>query len=390
MTLPAGGSDKVTTSIALRDRAEVVCEFARKTIADVHTTVEESRLQVAVCRRSHRHADKLLSRAITRPPRDIVVLGGSAGALRAVKAIVRALPADFAGSMFVVLHRDPDPPNPHGMAKVLASQSALPTESAHDEQRIEPGHVYVGPPDHHMVLANGLIRLEHSPRENRFRPCVDVLFRSAAMHYGRRVAGVLLSGTFGSDGTAGLWQIKHRGGITIVQDPNDADFPEMPKTAIDNVAIDYVLPVAQIGEKLTELVSTPADSAAAMPPRLLIVEDESVVATNLQQSLTDMGYHVIDWVPTGEAALELAAQEDPDLVLMDIHLAGALNGIESARRIWQRLQIPIVFCTAHADLDTLKAVQTTESYGYVVKPFQSDAVRAAVELALARREKELR
>jgi CheY-like chemotaxis protein len=75
---------------------------------------------------------------------------------------------------------------------------------------------------------------------------------------------------------------------------------------------------------------------------------------------------------------------------MDIHLAGALNGIESARMIWQRLQIPIVYCTAHADLETLKAVQTTESYGYVVKPFESPAVRAAIELALARREKELR
>jgi DNA-binding response OmpR family regulator len=163
----------------------------------------------------------------------------------------------------------------------------------------------------------------------------------------------------------------------------------MPLTAIDSVSIDYVLPAAQIGQKLIELTSSYADNAAKQP-RILIVEDESVVATNLQQSLTEMDYQVIDWVRTGEAAVELAERELPDLILMDIHLAGALNGIESARRIWQRVQVPIVYCTAHADLETLKAVQTTESYGYVVKPFQSIAVRAAIELALARRKKELR
>jgi DNA-binding response OmpR family regulator len=103
-----------------------------------------------------------------------------------------------------------------------------------------------------------------------------------------------------------------------------------------------------------------------------------------------MAFEVIDWVPTGEAAIELAERERPDLILMDIHLAGALSGTDTARRIWERLQIPIVYCTAHADLETLAAVQTTESYGYVLKPFQSDAVRASIQLALARREKELR
>jgi DNA-binding response OmpR family regulator len=120
------------------------------------------------------------------------------------------------------------------------------------------------------------------------------------------------------------------------------------------------------------------------------VEDESVVATNLQLSLSEMGYDVIDWVPSGEAAIELAVREHPDVILMDIHLAGAITGIEAARRIWQKVQSPIVYCTAHTDIETLRAVQTTESYGYVVKPFQSGAVRAAIELALARREKELR
>src|SRR5215831_12826626 len=113
------------------------------------------------------------------PGRDIVLIGGSAGALVAVQEILRALPDDFAGSMFVVLHRGLDPLRQR-LANLFSSQTSLPTDVAHDEQPIEPGHVYLAPADHHMVLANGLIRLERSPREHRTRPSVDVLFKSGA------------------------------------------------------------------------------------------------------------------------------------------------------------------------------------------------------------------
>lgn len=210
------------------------------------------------------------------------------------------------------------------------------------------------------------------------------------MAYGRRVVATLLSGKYGNDGAAGLWQVRHRGGTTIVQDPDEAEFEAMPQAALDDVPVDYVLPAAQIGQKLRELTSVSAAHVDTNAPRLLIVENESIVATNLRQGLVELGYEVIDWVPSGEAAIELAQREGPDLILMDIKLAGPLNGVDTARRIWQTLQIPIVYCTAHADLETLKAVQTTESYGYVVKLFETVAVRAAIELALARRDKELR
>jgi chemotaxis response regulator CheB len=324
---------------------------------------------------------------MARPARDIVVIGGSAGALSAATGVLEMLPAHFPGSVFVALHRHAIA-HAHGLTPVLARSTRLPTEPARDRSRIEPGHVYVADGDHHVILENGIMRTYDSPRENRFRPGLDALFKSAATSYGHRVIGVLLSGINGGDGPAGLWQIKHRGGVTIVQDPANARFPGMPQSAIDDVQVDFVLPVDEIGATLIDLVC--ARAAGTTPSRILIVEDESVIATNLQQSLTQMGYEVVDWLPTGEAAIELAEREHPDLILMDIHLAGTLDGIESAREIWQKLQIPIVYCTAHADLDTLKAVQTTESYGYVVKPFESAAVRAVIELALARREKELR
>ena len=338
----------------------------------------------------HPKAIEVYSYGVIRPGRDIVVIGGSAGGLRAATDILATLPEDFPAAVFIALHRRPNPEDAARLTRVLAHQTTMATESARDEQRIEPSHVYVAASDHHMLLENGIIRVQESPKENRFRPCVDVLFKSAATTYGRRVIGVLLSGIMGNDGSAGLWHIRRRGGLTIVHHPDDAEFPAMPQAAIDDVTVDYVLGLSEIGAKLIELVSAHVVEPATGSRRILIVEDESVVASNLQHSLTEMGYDVIDWVPTGEAAIEIAERDHPDLILMDIHLAGALDGIQAARRIWQRLQIPIVYCTAHADLDTLKAVQTTEGYGYVVKPFQSTAVRAAVELALARREKELR
>jgi chemotaxis response regulator CheB len=311
--------------------------------------------------------------------------------MRAVASVLGALPADFPAALCVALHRAQAGHVPEGLTQFIAPRTALTVHTAQDERSIEPGHVYVCPADYHMVLQNGLLRLEQSPVEQRFRPCIDVLFKSAASTYGRRVVGVLLTGAYGNDGSPGLWHIKRRGGVTIVQDPRDAQFAAMPQSAIDSVAVDYVLPLQDIGSRLVQLTTrSPTAVANEASTRILIVEDESVVATNLQQGLSEMGYHVIDWVPSGEAAIELAEREHPDVVLMDIHLAGTLTGIDAARRIWQTSQIPIVYCTALADVETLKAVQTTESYGYVVKPFQSGAVRAAIELALARREKELR
>lgn len=319
--------------------------------------------------------------------RDIIVLGGSAGAVRAIQTVLRDLPRTLPACLFITLHRGVGAQD--ALPRILAKSTQLITGPAQDGHRFQAGHAYVAPFDRHLVLENGVMHLEPSPKEHHWRPSIDVLFKSAAVTYGRRVIGVLLSG-MASDGTAGLWQIKKRGGVAIVQDPADAQYAVMPNSAVANVVLDFVLPASDIGAKLVELSAPPSGEAGIGSPRILIVEDESVIATNLQRSLTQMAYDVIDWVPTGEAAIELAERERPDLVLMDIHLAGALSGIDTARWIWERLQIPIVYCTVHTDLETLRAVQTTESYGYVVKPFQSGAVRAAIQLALARREKELR
>jgi chemotaxis response regulator CheB len=300
-----------------------------------------------------------------------------------------SLPRTLPASLFVALHRGLTPGAVDSLTARLVSTTALVTGPARDGEPFEAGHVYVTPFDHHLLLDNGLMRLEASPKEQHSRPCIDVLFKSAASTYGRRVIGVLLSG-MSSDGTAGLWHIKKRGGLAVVQDPADAKFLPMPASALESVDVDLVLAVSEMGRALVELTAPPAADSGLARPRILIVEDESVIATSLQRKLRKLAYDVIDWVPTGEAAIELAARELPDLILMDIHLAGGLSGIDTARRIWERLQIPVVYCTAHTDVETITAVQTTQHYGYVAKPYEPAAVRAAIQLALSRRERELR
>jgi len=177
-----------------------------------------------------------------------------------------------------------------------------------------------------------------------------------------------------------------------VQDPTEAEHPGMPQSAIANVAVDYVLGTGRLGDKLVELVEQHHSRSERTPgrSRILIVEDEPLVAQNLQERLGELSYLVCDSIRSGEDAITAATKKNPDLILMDIKLAGRMNGVEAARQIRDRLQIPVVFVTAHADFTTLSEVKSTDNYGYVVKPFHSASIQAAVELALDRREKELR
>lgn len=188
----------------------------------------------------------------SRDSRDIIVLGASAGGLNALQQLVRGLPADFSATLFVVVHVPPS--GPSVLPELLTRAGPLPAAHAVDGESIERGRIYVAPPDRHLILAEaGTIRLSAGPRENHSRPAVDPLFRSAALVYGPRVIGIVLSGAL-SDGTAGLWEIKQRGGLAIVQDPGEAVYPSMPHSAMDQVPVDYVLPVAEMPQLLAKLV----------------------------------------------------------------------------------------------------------------------------------------
>jgi two-component system chemotaxis response regulator CheB len=181
---------------------------------------------------------------------DIIVVGASAGGVEALKQLVSLLPADLPAAIFIVLHVPA-----HGtsvLPQILTRSGKLPAVHAKDQQRIEPGHIYVAPPDHHLVVKRGYVRITHGPHENRQRPAADVLFRSVARSYGRRVVGVVLSGTL-DDGTAGLIAVKMQGGISIVQDPAEALYNGMPLSAIEYDHVDYILPLAEIAQRLNKL-----------------------------------------------------------------------------------------------------------------------------------------
>ena len=182
--------------------------------------------------------------------RDIVVVGASAGGVESLIRLVRGLPEDFEGSLFVVLHV---PPSGSVLPSILSRAGPLRAEHAVDGEPIEPRRIYVAPPDSHLILKRDAVRVERGPRENGHRPAIDPLFRSAARTFGPRVAGVVLSGSR-DDGTAGLSAIKVRGGLTIAQDPAEALYPAMPLSAIEYVDPDCVLPI----EEIAQLVATVA------------------------------------------------------------------------------------------------------------------------------------
>jgi two-component system chemotaxis response regulator CheB len=197
--------------------------------------------------------------------RDIIVIGGSAGATAPLKQILSRLPADLPAAVFIVLHI---PAQGIGILSTVASNAGpLPVRQAENGMKIEPGRIYLAAPDHHLLLSGDHVVLGRGPRENMVRPAIDALFRSAALYHGPRVIGVLLSGLL-SDGAAGLNAIKRCGGMTVVQDPADAMSDEMPRRAMEATTIDLCVPGATMGDVLSELVREQPGAALPIPPEI--------------------------------------------------------------------------------------------------------------------------
>jgi two-component system, chemotaxis family, protein-glutamate methylesterase/glutaminase len=188
------------------------------------------------------------------PKTDIIVIGASAGGVEALAQVVSELKPDFPAALFVTIHLTPK--SISHLPEILNRSGPLPASHPMDGSPIENGQIYVAPPDQHLLVYQDRIQLSSGPKENRQRPAVDVLFRSAALAYGPRVIGVVLTGAL-DDGSTGLWEIKQHGGKTIVQDPRDALFPDMPRNALKQVPIDYVMPLRGLASLLTDLVGQP-------------------------------------------------------------------------------------------------------------------------------------
>jgi two-component system, chemotaxis family, protein-glutamate methylesterase/glutaminase len=180
---------------------------------------------------------------------DLVVIGASAGGVEALCRVVKDLPADFGAAVLIVMHIGES----SSLPSILNRCGTLPCRFVADNPVMERGHVYIAPPHYHMRVEDGKIALSQGPRENLRRPSIDPLFRSASRLYRDKVVGIILTGAL-DDGSAGLFAIKSRGGITIVQDPDEAFQPSMPAQALRHTKIDYRLPIRKIAPLLVRLV----------------------------------------------------------------------------------------------------------------------------------------
>jgi two-component system, chemotaxis family, protein-glutamate methylesterase/glutaminase len=206
---------------------------------------------------------------------DIVVFGASAGGIEALRTILPQLPRDLPAALFIVVHTEPTD-RPSLLDKLLNRVSALPVSAPQDGEVIQRGQIYVAPPNYHLSLQGDRIRLSKGPLQNGLRPAIDVLFRSAALAFGPRVIGVVLSGML-RDGSDGLLAIKSQGGIAIVQNPEEAAYPDMPMNALRKVPTDHVVALARIPELLVELTKSPVVTRARAPDPLLRFEAEADV-----------------------------------------------------------------------------------------------------------------
>jgi two-component system chemotaxis response regulator CheB len=191
-----------------------------------------------------------------------IAIGASAGGVEGLRRLVGGLPADLDAAVAVVLHLSPT--SPSMLPQILGRAGPLPVSHAVDGESIEAAHIYVAPPDHHLVVDGKHFRLDRGPTENGVRPAVDVLFRSAAASFGPCAVGVVLSGSL-DDGTAGLRAIKDKGGKALVQDPSDATHRDMPASAIAHVDVDGVATAAELPHLLMSLFDDVECLAARLP-----------------------------------------------------------------------------------------------------------------------------
>jgi len=200
----------------------------------------------------------------------VVVIGASACGIDALRVLVSGIPEALPAAICIVIHTSPE--SPGVLAEILNRLTALPVSQACDGQRLEAGHIYVAPPDRHLVIEPGRLRVTKGPREHRFRPAIDPMFRSAAQVFGPNAIGIVLTGNL-DDGVAGLGTIKKLGGKAIVQDPSEALFSSMPLQALTHVNVDHVVPLAHMPRLLVELTSNVPGEAELPPvPRHIEVE----------------------------------------------------------------------------------------------------------------------
>jgi two-component system, chemotaxis family, protein-glutamate methylesterase/glutaminase len=210
----------------------------------------------------------------------VIVIGASAGGLKALSQLAAQFPKDLPAAIFIVQHMGAEASG-ESLQQALTRTGGMVCEKAKHGASIEKGHIYLAQPDHHLMITKGKILVTKGARENRSRPGIDPLFRSAAVAYSSKVIGVVLTGYL-DDGTAGMIAIKRCGGVCVVQDPLDAAYPDMPQNVLKQVKVDHVVPVAEMGSLLVKLLSKSVRAAQTVP------EDIAIEARIAERVLSDL------------------------------------------------------------------------------------------------------
>lgn len=214
----------------------------------------------------------------------VVVIGASAGGLSALKKLISQLPKDFPLPVLIVRHISPDATG-NVLLGELNKLNTVKCQYAKSGNNLKPGNVYLAPSDHHLLIGGDQKMLvTKGAHENRSRPAIDPLFRSAAVAFGTGVIGILLTGYL-DDGTSGMKAIKKCGGICIVQDPEEAEYPDMPRNALNNVKVDYCLPIAEMGVRLYEIIPRKLQKRKPVPKDILI---EAKIAERVLSDLSSV------------------------------------------------------------------------------------------------------
>ena len=212
--------------------------------------------------------------------KSVVVVGASAGGMQALIKLIPQIDAGFPAAILIVNHMAASS-SAEPLLRELLKVGSLPCKIAIDQEKILAGQVYLAQPDHHLMISGDRIAITKGARENRARPAIDSLFRSAAVAFGNRVVAVVLTGYL-DDGSAGMVAVKRCGGTCVVQDPADCAYPDMPQNALRLAKIDHSLPLAQMGALLTSLAKRRARKPTAVP------DDIAIEATIAERVLSDL------------------------------------------------------------------------------------------------------
>jgi two-component system chemotaxis response regulator CheB len=254
---------------------------------------------------------------------DIIVVGTSAGGVEVLSRLVHGLPPGLPAAVLVVCHVPSV--GVSLLPEILSRSGPLLARHPRDGEPVYPGHVYVAPPDHHLVLEPGCVRVSRGPRENNLRPAIDPLFRSAARAYGRRVVGVVLTGYL-SDGVAGLLAVRAAGGVAAIQDPADAIVPMLPRNALAIAGADHVVPADALAALLVDLIQQPVtpEGGETVPDPLERIP--AVMAADMEAQARGARAGAVSVFTCPECGGSLWQLDDKGLVRFSCHVGHAYNG----------------------------------------------------------------